>query len=307
MLGLVAWGYSLLAGPWVMGMLRLFQGAAAGIYWTSMLAIIGHNVQTAHRVRRLAIFNGTVALGGMAGGVVGGWLVSTEGFAIPFKLGGMLAVGLFTVVALFFPKDGHSEIKTSRPHREFSSEIGTMSVLGGLSQVPSFLSNAAAPLELMRFGLGAGIFGIESAALVFGSLLGQGVIFRKPTLIFRKSGTFFLYTLGIFAVLGISYAPSGWILVAMLALLGSLVSIYGVLWTAVIQTRAGKNDTGKVTGMLRTTGDTMSAASYPLIGWAEHEPGASGLLLVVLLGGSLGYIWRHYAAIFRPVQFITMM
>ena len=139
---------------------------------------------------------------------------------------------------------------------------------------------------------------MESAALVFGNLLGQGVIFRKPALISRKSGIFFLYVLGICAILGISYAPSGWILVGMLALLGSLVSLYGVLWTAAVQARAARGDTGKATGTLRTTGDTMSAASYPLIGWAEHEPGTSGMALVILLGGSLGYIWRHYASVF---------
>ena len=44
MLALVAGGYGLLAGSWVMVLLRLLQGASAGIYWTSMLAIIGHNV-----------------------------------------------------------------------------------------------------------------------------------------------------------------------------------------------------------------------------------------------------------------------
>lgn len=298
MLGLVAWGYSLLAGPWIMAILRLFQGASAGIYWTSVLAIIGHNVPPAHRVRRLAVFNGAVALGGMAGGMAGGWLVSTEGFAVPFQLGGIVAVGLFAVVALFLPGDRRSQrINLSLPV-QLSPKIAAMSILGGLSQVPSFLSNAAAPLELMRFGMGAGIFGIENAALVFGNLLGQGVIFRKPALVFRKSGTLFLYALGICAVLGISYAPSGWILVGMLALLGSLISIYGVLWTAAIQARAATKDTGKVTGALRTTGDTMSAASYPLIGWAEHDPGITGLMLVALLGGTLGYIWRHYAALF---------
>ncbi len=299
MLAMVAWGYGMLLGPEAMVGLRFCQGAAAGIYWTSMLAMVGHNVQPVHRVRRLAVFNGAVALGGIAGGLIGGWLVSQGGFHAPFTLAFAMALGILVMVWWTFPQSVSIRRSKQRAHRVQGSGVMTTSVLGGLSQVPSLLSNAAAPLELARFGLGATVFGMESAALVFGNLLGQILIFRKPALIVKKSGTSLLYGVGIVAILGISYAPDGWVLVAMLALLGSMVSIYSVVWTAAIQARVVDGETGRATGSLRMTGDAMSAASFPLVGWVEQEPGLSGVALVALLGGSLVYAWRHHDAIFR--------
>lgn len=296
LLSAVALGYSMLLGPWMMVLLRLFQGASAGIYWTSILSLVGHNVPPIERVRRFAIFNGCVAIGGMAGGISGGWLVSTQGFQLPFWVGGVMALGMVALVAIFL-------INVRVPHRAKPnlfghtvdvSEVWPISILGGVSQIPSFLSNAALPLELIRYGLGASALGIENAALVLGNLLGQWVIFHHPGFIYRKASILGLYGVGIIAILGTSDAPNGWTMMVFLALLGTMVNLYSVVWTATIQTQGSDTDTGRATGILRTTGDTMSAASYPLIGWAEHEPGATGIVLASLLGGGMVYYWRRH-------------
>ncbi len=296
LLALVSFGYGLLIGPWDMVFLRLLQGASAGIYWTSMLALVGHNVPPANRVRRLAIFNGSVAIGGMGGGVIGGWMVSAHGFQMPFWLGTLIALALGILVALLVPCRHTASNGATRhfdhPQRMFG--IWSVSIVGGLSQVPSFLSNAALPLELIRYHLGASALGIENAALVLGNLVGQIVIFRHPDVIYRRNYILGLYGIGIVTVLGTTDAPSGWIMMAFLALLGSMVNLYSVVWTATVQKHGSESDTGRATGILRTTGDAMSAASYPLIGWAQTEPIPTGLVLAGLLGGGMLYVWRRY-------------
>ena len=307
LLALVSFGYGLLIGPWDMVFLRLLQGASAGIYWTSMLALVGHNVPPANRVRRLAIFNGSVAIGGMGGGVIGGWMVSAHGFQMPFWLGTMIALALGILVALLVPcrrtasNGATSTRRFDHPQRMFG--IWSVSIVGGLSQVPSFLSNAALPLELIRYHLGASALGVENAALVLGNLVGQIVIFRHPDVIYRRNYILGLYGIGIVTVLGTTDAPSGWSMMAFLALLGSMVNLYSVVWTATVQKHGSEGDTGRATGILRTTGDAMSAASYPLIGWTQTEPILTGLVLAGLLGGGMLYVRRRYRDYFsqRPI------
>ena len=297
LLALVSFGYGLLIGPWDMVCLRLLQGASAGIYWTSMLALVGYNVPLVNRVQRFAIFNGSVAMGGMGGGLIGGWMVSTLGFQMPFWLGTVMALALGILIALFVPYRHMASRGAARrfDHPQRMLGLWSVSVVGGLSQVPSFLSNAALPLELIRYHLGASALGVENAALVLGNLVGQIVIFRHPDIIYRRNYILGLYGIGIITVLGTTEAPSGWSMMAFLALLGSMVNLYSVVWTATVQNYGPESDTGRATGILRTTGDAMSAASYPLIGWTQTEPIPTGLVLAGILGGGMLYVWRRYS------------
>ncbi len=297
-LAAVSFGYGLLLGPWSMVGLRLLQGASAGVYWTSMLALVGYNVPSGHRVRRLAVFNGCVAVGGMGGAVIGGWMVAREGFRMPFWTGSLIALALGGLVLLFLPQTLTSTPRSIHPAQSPPglSAIWPLSVVGGLSQVPSFLSNAALPLELLRYHLGATALGIENAVLVLGNLMGQWTIFRHPQIILGKLSIMVLYGMGILAVLGTTDAVSGWNMMMCLAVIGTMVNLYSVVWTAAVQQREKSNDTGRATGILRATSDTMSAASYPLIGWAEVDPVMTGVVLAGFLGSGMFYVWRF----FRP-------
>ncbi len=293
LLAVVASGYSLLLGPWVMVFLRLLQGMSAGIYWTSILSLVGQRVSPTRRVQRLATFNIAVALGGIGGGVVGGWLVAGVGYRVPFWIAVLLALTLAVVTALVV-HNAPNPVRTSPLPRRFvmTAGIGAISVFGGLSQLPSVLSNAALPLELLRYGRGASALGIENAALVFGNLVGQWGMYRYPQLAQRKTALIALYGIGILAVAGTAVASNSWLLMAALVLVGTMVNLYSIIWTAAIQRQSGAQDVGRATGLLRSTGDAMSAASYPLVGVAAHDPGETGLALTLVLAGGVVYIWQ---------------
>ncbi len=293
LLAIVAFGYGLLWGPWSMVVLRLLQGASAGIYWTSALALIGYQVSPKNRARRMALFNACVAVGGMAGGLAGGWMVASWGFRLPFWVASILGLMTAVLVKVSVPGRHVAPVKVA-PSPVPAQNLWPLSIVGGLSQLPSFLSNAALPLELLRFHLGAWALGLENAGLVLGNLIGQWSIFRYPTVIYRRIPVMFLYFLGIIAALGTVRASNGWEMMAFLAVVGTMVNLYAVVWTAAVQQRDRANDTGRATGILRTTGDAMSAASYPLIGWVEADAAATGIAAAGVLILGLCYVACFY-------------
>lgn len=293
LLAAVAFGYGLLWGPWSMVVLRLLQGASAGIYWTSALALTGYHIPPTRRARRMALFNACVAIGGMGGSLAGGWMVATEGFRPPFWVATILAMMTGGAVIVLLPRWHRISADPILVSRR-TPKLWPISIVGGLSQLPSFLSNAALPLELLRFHLGARALGTENAILVLGNLIGQWSIFRHPTAIYRRLPIMALYGLGIVGVLGTIQASRGWIMMGFLAIVGTMVNLYSVVWTAAVQQQDNANETGRATGILRTTSDTMSAASYPLIGWAWEDPAMTGIVTAGILAVGMCYVACFY-------------
>lgn len=281
--------YALTRTPALFVLIRLGQGMAAGLYWTAILALVGESAQGAERLRRLATFNNLVAIGGILGSLLGGGAIGWFGRSAPMWGAMMLSLILAALALRTVPE---RQVPSARGPQTMTRMRGAAvgaSLLAAASQLPSILTNAGLPLLLEQRGLGGMVLGIENALMVAGSLAGQTLYTRYPSWGSTRAGTLLLYLIGAvsLAVVGIGTGP--WLLVAIAAL-GSAVRLLGVVWMNTVQSVAGTDQVGRATGLTRTSGDVLSALTYPMVGVAEQSLETTVAVLTAVLAASAAVV-----------------
>lgn len=286
---IVALLYALARNPDLFVLMRLGQGMGAGLYWTAILSLVGESAQGPERLRRLATFNNLVAVGGIAGSLLGGWAIGGLGRSAPMWGGMVLAVILAALTLISVPaRPAHAACAPRAAGRMRRAAISA-SLLAAASQLPSLLTNAGLPLLLTHRGLGGAALGIENALMVGGALIGQTLYTRYSAWGSTRRGTLLLYMVGAMALLAIGVGTGTWLLLAI-AVLGSAVRLLGVVWMYTVQSVAGGEGVGRATGLTRSSGDVLSALAYPMVGVAEQSLGITVALLAAVFAASAAFV-----------------
>ena len=302
---------------WIVGG-RLAQGLGAGVYWSEILVRAGETRDARQRMRRLALFNAAVALGGIAGAVAGAATVARGTWGRPNWLAAGVLFALM-VYALRFRRvppisDPSSEIAASSgpvpreadgaikawsekgPERRpvDSSRITPRFALGigmllALSQLPNLFTGVGLPLFLRDHGLPGSLLGLENAAIVGTTLLGQLLLARFSAADPRPRIR--ILSVGIIATLAalVLGHEVTFVLLAAIVVLAAEVALLGAVWVHAAQVGAGGN-VGTVTGTVRAVSDAISAASFPLVGVAEEALGVAATVMAVLVAAASGLV-----------------
>lgn len=283
--------YGLAATPWLLVAARLCQGIGAGIYWAAILAVAGGRQSGRVRVRRLSLFSGLVAAGGIMGSVAGGWMMAA-GMARLMELAVTLSLLLAALAAWKIPSRvaGSAPVSLLPIRRLAGSTVGALSGLAAVSQLPLLLATAGLPLLLLSVGLGAGAIGVENALIVAAALLGQFVLFRFSTWAASRRALYALYAVAgtALAALAVSRAPM--VIMVALAAIGMAAQLLATLWTSAVQSAAPSSHIGGATGFMRASSDLLTAATYPMVGLAEAYLPEAAITMILIMGGSAGLV-----------------
>lgn len=283
--GLAAALYGLGPTAWIVVLGRLAQGIGAGLYWAGILAAVGEAASGSARMRRLSAFSSMVALGGILGAVLGGWLMGGGGIIRLMVVAAGLAALLVLLAGVLPGRSRAGRTPSDAVGRSMATRsVGLLSVLGAVSQLPAVLANAGLPLLLLSVGLGARAIGVENALIVAGVLIGQGLLMRYAgrASALRMLPPVYAVAAGALGLLALGY--TAWAVLVGLAVLGAAVQVLATLWVSTVQSAVAENHIGAATGFMRASSDVLTAACYPLVGVAVDFRTDAGVGLALLLG-----------------------
>lgn len=303
--------YAVAPGPWWVVVGRLAQGLGAGLYWSEILVRAGDTPDPRRRMRRLALFNAAVALGGVGGALLGALAVAGGVPQTPSWLAAVLLAGLAVYALRFRPAPGPGSFGRgpigrrvraggtrpdpgravsgsgtgvapvlSTPRSPGTLALG-LGVLLGLSQLSNLFTGVGLPLLLRDHHLPGSLLGLENAVIVGLTLVGQallaGLAGADPRPRIRALSAMIVLTLAAL----VAFHHVTFVLLGSVGLLAAEVALLGVVWLHAAQVASGGR-VGIATGTVRAVSDAIGAASFPLVGVAE---GALGVVAAIM--GSL--------------------
>ncbi len=284
-------GYALDHRPGILVALRLGQGVAAGLYWTSLLAGTAACAPPERRLAALTRVNVTAAAAGLASNLLAGVVAAALGVGAFFWLEAALLGVVALPLALSLPGEpgrtadrGLAEVAASGPTRSMplAGRQFAQAGLAAVANLPLVVTGVAVPVLLVRAGAGYRVVGLVAAAMVVAGVLAQ---LPAQRLAARWGSGRLLAVLAPLsgAALGMLPLARGiGALAALAIILAGLGALTALGWLGWAQEGVAPGSLGAVTGLLRGSGDLMAVAAYSAFGLvaAHLAPALWGLAAV---------------------------
>jgi MFS family permease len=170
-------------------------------------------------------------------------------------------------------------------------------VLMTITGLVAYEWNTAVPLLARTFSPDAAMIGYFFAAMGAGAVVGSlslaGILVAVPRT-FLAAGVVFAVVLA-----GVALAPSTWIALVAMFVLGAVATTFRALATSLVQLESDPAVRGRVVSLLIMAINGTSPVSGPLIGWMSETYGARvaiGVGAAISLVAALGS-WRYLAAV----------
>ncbi len=306
-------GYATAHAPNLLVALRLVQGVAAGLYWTSLLATAAAGVGPAARLGALMRINIVAAAAGLASNVIAGAIAAAWSPTAFFWLETALLLGVGVPLALSLRRDrspapaqlpaalletaaatdpgaapGRAGIapRTAVPIGPLQRRQVALAALGSLALV---IPAVGAPVLLAHTVGGYRLVGAVGAAMILANIAAQGL---APWLSARLGSRRLLCTLGATAALllcSLALDRGTAATAAMCVLLSGVLSLWALTWLAWAQSGIAAQAIGRLTGLFRGVGDLSSVIAYTAFGLiAAHLGPALWLLALTVAASGVG-------------------
>ncbi len=269
-------------------LLRFIHGNATAIFGPTASAAISDIVPASERGVKLGLYASVQGVGQAVGPLLGGFLISWQGFQLPFLASGI--VGVFgLLIVLMIPGR-----KTSASHREVVARFITgfrevmsnhgiiltstavasqMFVVGGYNAFLPLFASEVVGLDAWQIGI---IFGVQTTV----TLLVRPMMGKLSDLIGRKPMVIAALTLSGVLILLLPLLRTFALLVAFGCVWGLAASVVSSVASAFITDLARKAHYGAAHGTFGTIFDIGEA---------------TGPILAGLLVGQLGFTWMFTA------------
>ncbi len=283
-------GYALSHSPDTLVGLRLLQGAAAGLYWTSLLAAAAAEVPPRLRLAALARVNVAAATAGLISNALAGAVAAAFGPQVFFwaECALLVLVGLPLTLALPSKRvrPTASPTKADAIHREAAAARernrgrlpGSTALRAGLAAVanlPIVVTAVGAPVLLLRAGAGYPLVGAVTAAMILANIGSQFAAGRFGDRVAPGqllAGAAAATTLFL-CLLPLARGPLTIALVCVL--LAGALSLTALGWLSWTQRDAPSEAIGPVTGLLRGLCDLSGVVAFTAFGFIAAHLAAS--------------------------------
>jgi MFS family permease len=192
------------------------------------------------------------------------------------------------------PKE-RGALRTGVGYARRTPVIATALMLMTVTGLVAYEWNTAVPLLARDFSPDAAMIGYFFAAMGTGAVVGSlslaGILVAAPRT-FLAAGGAFAVALGL-----VSLAPSAWLAMAAMVLLGAVATTFRALATSLVQLESDPALRGRMVSLLIMAINGTSPISGPLIGWMSETYGARvaiGIGAAVSLVATLAS-WRYLA------------
>lgn len=157
--------------------------------------------------------------------------------------------------------------------------------------------NTAVPLLAQEFSDDASMIGFFFAAMGVGAIAGSlslaGILVASPRT-YLAAGVAFAVVLGL-----VSLAPSTWLALVAMAVLGAVATTFRALATSLVQLESDPALRGRMVSLLIMAINGTSPVSGPLIGWMSETYGAR---VAIGIGAAISLLaavacWRYLAQV----------
>ncbi len=278
-------GYALSHSPETLVALRLLQGAAAGLYWTALLAAAAAGVEPRLRLAALARVNVAAATAGLISNALGGAVAAAFGPAVFFWAECALLLGIGLPLALALPHRSTARPAKPGPARSPAEaaaardpdparrpSLATLqSGLAAVANLPIVVTAVGAPVLLLRAGAGYPLVGVLTATMILANIGAQFAAGRLADRIAPGpllAGTA-VATAVFLCLLPLAHRPLAISIICVL--LAGAVSLTALGWLSWTQRDAPSEAIGSVTGLLRGLCDLSGVVAFTGFGFiAAH-------------------------------------
>ena len=290
-------GYALSHSPETLIALRLLQGAAAGLYWTALLAAAAAGVAPRLRLAALARVNVAAATAGLISNALAGTIAATFGPATFFwgECALLILVGL--PLALALPNTatpgkarpaladhlkGEAAAARDPAAGRLPSTTAVRAGLAAVANLPIVVTAVGAPVLLLRAGAGYPMVGAVTAAMILANIAAQFAAGRLGDRIApgRLLAGAAAATAIFLSLLPLAHRPLA--IAAICVLLAGALSLTALGWLSWTQRDAPSEAIGPVTGLLRGLCDLSGVVAFTAFGFiAAHL--ATSLWVIALV------------------------
>lgn len=287
-------GYALDHRPLVLVALRLGQGVAAGLFWTSLLAAAAESSPPERRMAALSAVNVMYAAGALTSNVLAGAVAAAAGPAAFFWLEAALLGGIGVPLGLAVrpaatrtppPAVAEAAAASERPP-QLGRHQRLQAVLAAIASLPVVLTAVAAPAFLARAGVGYRAVGTVVAAMVVANIAAQ---LPASFLAARLGERRLLGLLGGLAALlctALPFARTPVPLAALMIPLSGILALTMLTWLSWAQSGVPPAAIGSLTGLMRGISDLAAVLAYSAFGVISHHPAPAMAVLAACAAGA---------------------